>query len=770
MLLSVITISGVTIGAVKVYQDTKKERAKPWSTYAKKISQKNNKPTWAPRQKRGLLSLFDGNQKAAISTISANPNIALNQSHAQTSVPSYSDQSQELSDLLAKFLRKVEEQNERIKLLWQQANRWAIEKVQRQESLVSSDQASIKTLFRYVWSYIRPYWREMLFMAPCLLAFPLFSTYIALSLKYILDSALIGNLVPAFGAALVGFVAMTGIRILGEQLIWDLMARIGVDIRRDMFTQLQDLSPSFYQDNHTGDLITRFSTDTRALTASIQQVIRGSSVALSLLINFPLLFLLEWHLALLTVISLPTMLFLTKRLLAYASSTSYEAEKVNGQLAHILQENIKGQAIVRGLSMKKWRADIFNEKLGLFYEKTSQASFLEGLVRVAYQTSTLLTELFIYGSGALFVIAGSLPISSLIAFIAIFSEVKKNVYLLSNQFSQIISHTGSVRRLDELFQEVPEVTDVVDAIELPAFSQALRFEDVSFAYTEQQTVLNRVNLTIPFGQHVAFVGSSGAGKSTILNLILRFYDVTEGRVTIDGMDIRQVSQASLRRQMSVVLQEPFLFDTTIYENIWVSKPDATTEEVEAAAKAAEIHDFIVTLPEGYQTKVGEAGGRLSGGQRQRVSIARALLRQPAILILDEPTASLDAETTADISKTLETISKEHTVISVTHLLSSIVNADQIFVIDAGQVAERGTHEQLLAQQGVYHQLWHKQQVHEESVADIEAQQVEKSHIQEEFVALQARYDELLQKKSSNNAADVNNTNKTVGNGMLSALA
>ena len=706
MLFSAITVSGVAIGAVKIYQDNKRVRASkkemPWSTYAKKISQSKNKPTWAPGQKRR--SLFNGNQKAAISTISADRKIVLGESHAQTNCHD-EGKRQGLSDLLAKLLRKLEEQTERIKLLWPRYNRWVIEKSRLGFGIESSEQSSIRMLFRYVGSYTRRYWREVLLMVPFLLAFPLFSTYIALCLKYILDHALITNVVPAFGAALVGFFAMTGFRILGEQLMWDLIARIGVDIRRDVFTQLENLSPSFYKQSHTGDLLTRFSSDMYSLEASIQQVIRGSSLVLSLFINFPLLFFLEWHLALLAVVSLPTMLFLTKWLLALASIASYEAGQVKGQLGHILQENIKGQAIIRGLSINKWRANVFNEKLDLFYQKAKKGRFLEGLVRVAYQTSTLLTELLIYGSGALFVIAGSLPISSLIAFIAIFSEIKKNVYLLSQQFSHLVSHSGNVRRLDELFQEVPEVTDPVDAVELAAFSQALSFENVSFAYTEQELVLNQINLTIPFGQHVAFVGGSGAGKSTILNLILRFYDVTGGRVTIDGLDIRQVSQASLREQMSVVFQEPFLFDSTIDENIWVSKADATSEEIEAAAKAAEIHDFIVSLPQGYQTKVGEAGGRLSGGQRQRISIARALLRQPAILILDEPTASLDAETAADISRTLESLSKERTVISVTHLLSSVVNADQIFVIEAGQVAERGTHQQLLGRQGLYHQLW-----------------------------------------------------------------
>jgi ATP-binding cassette subfamily B protein len=200
--------------------------------------------------------------------------------------------------------------------------------------------------------------------------------------------------------------------------------------------------------------------------------------------------------------------------------------------------------------------------------------------------------------------------------------------------------------------------------------------------------------------------------------------------------------------MSVVLQEPFLFDTTIYENIWVSKEDATTEEVEAAAKAAEIHDFIVTLPKGYQTKVGEAGGRLSGGQRQRICIARALLRQPAILILDEPTASLDAETASEIGKTLESLSKERTVISVTHLLSSIVNADQIFVIDAGQVAERGTHEQLMAQPGLYYQLWDKQQFNGATYTNGQGGQAEEDSIRVELVAQQGLYNQLLQKQSS----------------------
>lgn len=710
MILTALTITGVTFGAIKLYENKRKKT--PWFVaHMQGIQAANNRSMRASRKKSQ--SLFKKNRKKKDRKtlkhfLIGSQSVVLNAGSTQPKTPYNHDIPQELSHLLKRFLRKLEEERHKIKLLWHNTYRLATEQSPFELGVESSDKSNMGIPLRYIWAYTRPHWRQILLMAPGLLALPLFTTYVAFCLKFVLDNMFIMNIVPVFAATLVGFVAMTALSIYGQQLLWDLAAQVGRDIRHDIFIHLQDLSPSFYQRNFTGDILTKFASDAHALEASTARVILSINSWLFLIINIPVLFILEWHLALLAVATLSTLFVVSRGLTARAISGSYRTQQATGQVGHILHENVKGQMIIKGLSMKRWHTEVFNEKLEIWYHERATSRFSEGLVSVCYQIFTLLTELLVYGAGVLLVIKGSLPIGSLIAFIAILGEFKKNIFQLSGWYAAVLSDAGRIHRLHDLFQERPEVTDHVDAKELTTFSKELRFANVSFAYNQQRTILHSIDLVIPFGQHVAFVGSSGAGKSTILSLILRFYDVTEGSITIDGVDIRQVTQASLRKQMSVVLQDPLLFDTTIYENIRVSKPDATQEEIELAAKSAEIHDFIISLPDGYQTRIGEAGGQLSGGQKQRISIARALLRQPAILILDEPTAALDAETRADMNRTLASLSKERTVVSVTHLLPSVVSADQIFVIDAGEVAERGTHEELLVKRGLYHQLWHKQ--------------------------------------------------------------
>jgi len=275
-------------------------------------------------------------------------------------------------------------------------------------------------------------------------------------------------------------------------------------------------------------------------------------------------------------------------------------------------------------------------------------------------------------------------------------------------WQMLLQASVGMQRVDELLNEEPKIVDAPNARTLERFSRNIRFENVDFSYTGEQMNLRDVTLEIPKGQSIAFVGPSGSGKSTILNLVLRFYDPTSGVVTMDGQDLRQVTQRSLRGQIGTVFQETFLYNASVRENITLGKLDATDEEVEAAAKAAEIHDFVMTLPQGYDTPVGERGGQLSGGQRQRIAIARALLYDPAILVLDEPTSALDPQTEATINATLREQGRGRSVVTVTHRLSSVANADRIFVLERGRVVEWGTHEELLHTRGLYYRLWSQQ--------------------------------------------------------------
>jgi ATP-binding cassette subfamily B protein len=279
---------------------------------------------------------------------------------------------------------------------------------------------------------------------------------------------------------------------------------------------------------------------------------------------------------------------------------------------------------------------------------------------------------------------------------------------LASGLPDLIESSAGMQRVHELLEEEPEVTDAPGAVALPRFSGEITLKKVKFRYSGDKLNLDDVSMTIPAQSKVAFVGPSGCGKSTVLNLIMRFYDPDEGSVCFDGMDIRGIAQNSLRSHISLVSQDSFLYDTSIRENIRMGRRDASDEEVEEAAKLAEIHDIIQAMPEGYDTLVGEGGGRLSGGQRQRVALARAIVADPALLVLDEATSALDPGTAASVIRTLERISRGRTMIFVTHRLESARIADLVFVFDEGRLAEHGPHEQLLQENGVYARLWQRQ--------------------------------------------------------------
>jgi ATP-binding cassette subfamily B protein len=320
----------------------------------------------------------------------------------------------------------------------------------------------------------------------------------------------------------------------------------------------------------------------------------------------------------------------------------------------------------------------------------------------------LLFNVLLISGGSYLAYHGSLSVGSLVSFNALFIMVSSSVMGLTAVTPTLLQATGGMQRVRELLDEPPAVSEPPDARTLPTLSTGIRFEDVTFGYTPEQTNLTNVSMNIPSGARVAFVGHSGCGKSTNLNLIMRFYDPQAGRVTFDGIDLRQARLDSLYDQVGIVFQESFLFNLSIRENIRLGKSGATDAEVEEAARAAELHDIVLQMREGYETVVGERGGRLSGGQRQRVAIASALIRDPSLIILDEATSALDPGTEAAINDTLERVSAGRTVISVTHRLKSVVGFDRVFVFKEGQIIEEGTHESLLRSGGTYAGMWRRQ--------------------------------------------------------------
>jgi ATP-binding cassette subfamily B protein len=320
----------------------------------------------------------------------------------------------------------------------------------------------------------------------------------------------------------------------------------------------------------------------------------------------------------------------------------------------------------------------------------------------------IIMQVIVLAVGAYMAWQGSITIGSLAAFQAIFVTMSTYLTWVTQYMPQIIQAAGSVARLEEIMREVPEVADAPDAVPLPGFATDIRLNNVTFGYTPAMHNLENVSVTIKRGERVAFVGASGSGKSTIINLVMRFYDPQAGSVTIDGVDVRKVTQESLRSRMGVVFQESFLFNLTIRENLRLGRADATDAEVETAARAAEIHQAIMEMPEGYDTMVGERGGTLSGGQRQRLAVARALLNDPEILILDEATSALDPVTEEAISATLEQVGRSRTVLMVSHRLASVRHMDRIVVLDHGRIIEAGRHDELMKKDGLYVELWRKQ--------------------------------------------------------------
>jgi ATP-binding cassette subfamily B protein len=509
----------------------------------------------------------------------------------------------------------------------------------------------------------------------------------------------------------VAAALLTAVAAIGRDYLY---ARIGTsvmnDLRQRMFDHLQQLSASFYSKMQIGDIMSRFSTDLsavqNAVILAIPETILGT---LGLLTISTLLFIFSWQLALVTLLGLPLALIGPRFLGPRAERDSYLVRHEEAKIASTVQENVSAQPVIRAFSLADLQIGGFRRQLHGFYKVSLRFNVLTYLVERTPNLAFLLLQIAVFGFGAVKCFRGELSIGSLVAFSMFIGYLSAYVTSLTRVMPPLLLAAGGVKRIQELLDTKAQVAEAPGARLLPALQQTISFEGVSFSYTGETKNLDSVSFTIRRGTSVAIVGGSGSGKSTALALIARFYDPDSGRVALDGQDLRSASLVGLRQQMGIVFQESFLFNTSIRENIRSGRPTASDEEVESAARAAEIHELIVSLPDGYNTIVGERGGRLSGGQRQRVAIARAIVRDPAILLLDEATSALDPTTEAAINGTLERLGRSRTVISVTHRLASTVHADQILVFERGRLVEQGSSDELLALGGMYKRLWNKQQ-------------------------------------------------------------
>jgi ATP-binding cassette subfamily B protein len=540
-----------------------------------------------------------------------------------------------------------------------------------------------------------------------------FNGCVPLAFKYLIDYAITLQdkqvLVMVLGLLTVGVVIVAFVGLGRDYLYARVAAALLSDLRQRMFHHLQRLSMDYYARTNVGDILARFSTDLAAVEHAITAAIPwGILPALDVVFSTILLFTLEWRLASLAMLVFPLSLLGPRILVPRASAASYERQQQEAHVVTAVQEDLAAQPVIKAFGLEQQRLLHFTQRLEALVQSSTRVGFLSALVERSAGISILMLQVVVLGVGAYLTFTGSLSIGSLVSFQTLFLALSWSLSYVTQYVPNLVQASGGMQRIEELLRETPQVIDMPAAMPLPRLHQEICFEAVDFGYTRERRQLHGVHFTIRVGEFVAFVGPSGSGKSTILQLLTRFYDPVAGRVTLDGCDLRHVTQASLRAQCGIVFQESFLFNTTIRENIRVGKPGATDAEVEAAARAAELHDLIESMPEGYATVVGERGGRLSGGQRQRIAIARAMLRDPAILILDEATSALDAATEAAINLTLEHIGRGRTVIAVTHRLATVEPADRIFVLDHGRLVERGRHQELLAAPGVYAQLWEKQ--------------------------------------------------------------
>jgi ATP-binding cassette subfamily B protein len=482
--------------------------------------------------------------------------------------------------------------------------------------------------------------------------------------------------------------------------------RILADLRNRLFDHLQRLSLGFYERNRAGVIISRLTNDVEAIdqlvTDGVTSLVQNT---LTLLGTAILLFILDWRLALATLIVIPFMSIATG-IFRLRSARAYAAVRERlGLVTATLAEDIAGMRIVQAFTRERTNMENFRTVTERYRESNMETVVLNGLYFPFVDLLSSIALAVVLGYGGHLYFQGDVTLGTLFAFMLYVQNFFDPVQQLSQLYNTFLSATAALDKIVEVLDEEPEVRDRPDAQPLPQVEGRVRFENVRFGYGDGPEVLHGLDLDVPAGTTVALVGHTGAGKSTIAKLLARFYDPREGRITIDGHDLRDVTQASLRRQLGIVPQEGFLFAGTVSENIAFGRPDADAPEIASAAETIGAHEFVSSLEDGYETHLQERGSRLSLGQRQLVALARALLADPRILILDEATSSVDIGTERKIESALRRLLAGRTAFVIAHRLSTIRDADLIVVLENGRVVEQGTHDELLRRQGLYTSLY-----------------------------------------------------------------
>ncbi|KOS71559.1 multidrug ABC transporter ATP-binding protein [Lysinibacillus contaminans] len=512
------------------------------------------------------------------------------------------------------------------------------------------------------------------------------------------------------GTIFVFFIIRPPIEYYRQYFAQHVSNKVLFDIRKEIYAHLQRLSLKYYANTRAGEVISRVINDVEQTKNFIMTGLMNVWLDLATIVIAVIIMLaLDVKLTIVALIAFPFYAFSVKFFFGKLRDLTRKRSQALAGVQSYLHERVAGMSIIKSFTLEKHEQKIFDEANGEFLEKALDQTKWNAKSFAVVNTITDVAPLLVIAYAGYQVINDALSVGTMVAFIAYIERLYGPLRRLVSSSTALTQSVASMDRMFELIDEPYEVQNKEDALELQRVNGEVRFQNVEFQYEEDGSkILKDINFTIKAGETVAFVGMSGGGKSTIISLIPRFYDTTGGSVFIDGQDVRDVTIHSLRSQIGLVLQDNILFSDSVKENILMGKPGASDEEVVAAAKAANAHDFIMGLPEGYNTKVGERGVKLSGGQKQRVAIARVFLKNPPILVLDEATSALDLESEALIQESLELLAHERTTIIIAHRLSTITHADKILVINHGELIEEGTHEELMQQEGTYYNLFQVQ--------------------------------------------------------------
>lgn len=502
--------------------------------------------------------------------------------------------------------------------------------------------------------------------------------------------------------ALVTFSQRYNIEYTAQKVIYD--------VRNRLYQHLQTLSFSFFDQNRTGELMSRMTSDVSTLQRAMGMgFINLFSNALSIVYTLIILFSKNVQLTLMSLLFMPFLIWSVSTFSIKVRPTFRKVRDQMGIFTAAMQESITGVRVVKAFAQEDYEIEKFRKENRDYYDINMLSVKLEAFYGPLMSFISMMGTVFLIWYGGMQVVKDSISLGEWMVFNTLIAQLIQPVRMFGWLVSMVQRASASGQRIFEILDTQSDVTDAPGAIALPPLKGQVRFENVSFSYDNRIFVLEELNIDVQPGQTIAILGSTGSGKSSLINLVPRFYDPQKGRVLIDNHDLRDVTIDSLRRQIGIVLQETFLFNDSLRNNISYGRPEASLEEIIDAAKAAKIHEFIMTLPQGYDTVVGERGVGLSGGQKQRMAIARALLMEAKVLILDESTSSVDTETERAIQQAFAKLTENCTTFVIAQRLSTIRNADRILVLDKGCIVQEGTHEQLLKDEGgIYHQIYQMQ--------------------------------------------------------------